>query len=796
MNYINWQSVPDGDKKPRKVPFDAVSGRNIDHLDPSNWLDEQTARSRSGGDVHIGVVLPRLDPGQTHVQFLLDLDDAIVDGQPLPWASDILARFAGAWCEVSHSGTGYHVMGFCQPAMLGDRKSKFEHADSGLNKVEFYHSGRFIALGHGATGDMNIDWTAVLDQLVPRQEAQSMSDVGDLNEPPSDYSGPTDDDALMDLMRDDRLRKGGMLALGLHAIDFFDDDLNTLRTRIHNDPKFGRDASKMPPWDFDGSSVDFSLMNHLAYFTGGDVPRMERLHAASHMGKRDKAVNRPQYVREAASGAAGHARAAGRYLNKPTYDSLMRQVQEDPKGSVARVSGDVSRLSAVDRQRFIDECRAYGVKQVMQEAVKQCATQERKAKTEAMGLISDDKGAPIPNMENVRRILTTWPEWEGTYAVSEFDDMIWIKRPALTRLTDAEALRVQGWMQTNMFPHIGVQTVRDAMSASAENNKFHPVRDYLNSVVWDGRARLGRLFIDYFPCASDHEYLTAVSRKFAVGAVARIMQPGCKADAMPTISGRQGQKKSSGLEALVGREWYGDDMPDMTTKDAKDWLRGKWIAEMAELSAMRGKDIEHIKSFLTTTRDSYRKAYGHQTETMPRQTVFAGTTNADEYLSDDTGARRFWPLKLRENAKVQIDAIREDRDQIWAEAVVAYNAGESWWFEEGESETLQSLQENARTVDIDETRVADWLRHTSGDVTSAQVAQCVFHDAPGGKSLSMRVARYLTALGWEKTKTVNGVNSWSRTGRAEHYKPSPASGNVMPLLSGGPNGFGGGRSTL
>lgn len=383
MNYINWREIPEPGKKPSKVP--SAHGKFIDHLDPANWLTLEEAQARAGGDVHIGLVLPRLDPAQQYAQFLLDLDDCRDPDTGLtePWASAILSSFPGAWHEPSHSGTGWHVMGFCQPAMLGDRKHKWTPDGAPTNAAEFYHSGRFVALGRGAQGDMNLDWTETLRLVVPVPDAPvSTASDTDLSGPAPDYGGPEDDAALLELMRDERRRKGGPIAPGLYACDFFDDDLTTLRARVH--AVFDPDPTKMPPWDFDGSSVDYSLLNHLAYYTGGDVPRMERLHAASRMGERDKALKRPQYVRDAACSAARQARAAGRYLNRPTYDSMMRQVQADPHGAVPKVAEGVSRLPAAERDRFIEECKQYGVKVTMRDAVKALqvtATVEQTAET-------------------------------------------------------------------------------------------------------------------------------------------------------------------------------------------------------------------------------------------------------------------------------------------------------------------------------------------------------------------------------------------------------------------------------
>jgi hypothetical protein len=463
-------------------------------------------------------------------------------------------------------------------------------------------------------------------------------------------------------------------------------------------------------------------------------------------------------------------------------DLICAKIQENPTIAVALLAEEVARLSPADRDTVLAECKPHGIKMEMQAAVKRAVADSRKAAMELRGLIADKNGGPVPNMTNIKRVLCSEEGWRGTFAKSLFDDAVWLRRPDTRQLTDDDVLKVMEVMQSDLFPSIGVETVRHGVQAAAAGNTFHPVREYLESLQWDGVARANVLFTTYFPCASeDHQYLRAVGEKFLIGAVARVMQPGCKVDTMPVIAGNQGQKKSSGLAALVGDQWYGNDMPDMTQKDAKEWLRGKWMAEIGELSAMRGKDIEHVKNFLSTTSDSYRKSYGHVTQTYPRQTVFAGTVNGNEYLSDETGNRRFWPLQMIDGALVDVEGLERDRGLLWAEALHLYRSGTAWWFDEGESVTLSAQQAAARSVDIDETRVVEWLREQEGPVTAGGVAARLFADAPGNKSLSMRVARYLQAAGWRPVRRVSGTKQWDRGRGAEPYVFPSSGGNVMPM---------------
>jgi hypothetical protein len=463
-------------------------------------------------------------------------------------------------------------------------------------------------------------------------------------------------------------------------------------------------------------------------------------------------------------------------------DLICARIQENPHESVHTLADEVARLSPVDRETVFEYCKDFSVKIKMQIAVKEAVADSRKEAMELRGLIADKNGGPVPNMTNIKRVLCSEEGWRGTFAKSLFDDAVWLRRPDTRQMTDDDILKVMEIMQSDLFPSIGVETVRHGVQAAAAGNTFHPIREYLESLQWDGVGRAVTLFTTYFPCASeDPQYLRVVGEKFLIGAVARVMQPGCKVDTMPVIAGNQGQKKSSGLAALVGDQWYGNDMPDMTQKDAKEWLRGKWMAEIGELSAMRGKDIEHVKNFLSTTSDSYRKSYGHVTQTYPRQTVFAGTVNGNEYLSDETGNRRFWPLQMIDGALVDVAGLERDRGQLWAEALHLYRSGTAWWFDEGESATLSAQQAAARSVDIDETKVVEWLRGQEGPVTAGGVAATLFADAPGNKSLSMRVARYLQAAGWRPVRRVSGTKQWDRGRGAEPYVSPSCGGNVMPM---------------
>ncbi len=225
--------------------------------------------------------------------------------------------------------------------------------------------------------------------------------------------------------------------------------------------------------------------------------------------------------------------------------------------------------------------------------------------------------------------------------------------------------------------------VQEAIMSIAYINKFNPVIDYLNGLEWDGKERCHKLFTIGFPCTDPRPYLREVGLRFLISAVARARDPGCKVDSMPVVCGRQGVGKSSGARALFGDDWFSDaSLPDLRNKDAAIILRGTWCHEYAELAGMGMADVSTLKAFLSRQTDAYRPPYGKVSERHPRRCVFFGTVNEGGYLRDTTGGRRFWPLQLNDNAKVNIDWLTRLRDQLWAEADVRYSLDEEWWLEE------------------------------------------------------------------------------------------------------------------
>ena len=247
----------------------------------------------------------------------------------------------------------------------------------------------------------------------------------------------------------------------------------------------------------------------------------------------------------------------------------------------------------------------------------------------------------------------------------------------------------------------------------ADDRRFHPIRDYLDSLPpWDGECRLESLFIRCLE-ADDTEYVRTVTRRLFAAAVARVYQPGIKFDCLTVIDGAQGIGKSTLLKELVGDEYYSEtlSLTDMDDKTGAEKLQGYWVIEIGELAGMKKADVEKVKGFLSTTDDKYRPSYGRVVESHPRQCVVIATVNGERgYLRDITGNRRFWIIKCRQKEQARKWSFtKEERDQIWAEAVALWRGGEKLYLEDTELPAAEALQREAMELDERQGIVEEYL---------------------------------------------------------------------------------------
>lgn len=295
----------------------------------------------------------------------------------------------------------------------------------------------------------------------------------------------------------------------------------------------------------------------------------------------------------------------------------------------------------------------------------------------------DRRGTPESDVFNCLIVLKYDPALKGKIRLDEFahrlvviDDLPWRYKDETPYWTDTDDACLRNYFATKYLIK-GRGIIDDALQEVTQANKFHPVREYLTGLTWDGECRVDTLFIDYIG-AEDTEYIRAVTRKWMCGAVARVMVPGIKFDTAIVLYGSQGLGKSLILERL-GRKWFNNSLVDIKTKDALEQIQGSWINELAELAPTYKNDNEIVKAFISRTSDRFRSPYGRRTEEYPRQCVFAGSTNNLMFLKDRTGNRRFWPITGDKDRKTKNawDITQDAIDQLWAEAYYYWSNGES-----------------------------------------------------------------------------------------------------------------------
>lgn len=353
-----------------------------------------------------------------------------------------------------------------------------------------------------------------------------------------------------------------------------------------------------------------------------------------------------------------------RITDRPSYKAMTEMATKDP-AVIAEI--DKARLEQV-REYFDDDEEV---------DTSWMADLDRHPKT------GDIETTP----KNVKMILENDVNLAGKIAYNEFsfrtvllDDMPWRTMATGSVWGDVDDSCLRNYL-SSVYGIKGMATVADACAEVFMRKRFHPVRDYIKSVKWDGKPRVDTLWIDYLG-AEDNPYVRTVTRKHLVAAVARVFRPGCKFDNVIILCGPQGIGKSTMLKKL-GRDWFSDSMTTVQGKEAYEQLHGVWISELSELYATRKAESEAVKQFLSKTEDIFRVAYGRRTSVFPRQCVFYGTTNDVTFLRDRTGNRRFWPVEVgQQEPSVSFTDFNEYAvGQVWAEAYKLYQDGESLYLD-------------------------------------------------------------------------------------------------------------------
>ena len=398
----------------------------------------------------------------------------------------------------------------------------------------------------------------------------------------------------------------------------------------------------------------------------------------------------------------------------------------------------------------------------------------------------DEEGYPLANVYNALVAFRHAPEWQGVLWFDESRQTIvarsappWEVRCIPFDWTDEDDVRANAWLQSR---EIGVckSVAADAAQTVAHEHSYHPVREYLDSLDWDCTPRLDDWLVIYLG-AERTEYITTVGPKFLIGAVARIYDPGCKMDNCLVLEGPQSALKSTALRTLAGDKFFTDDVAILGTKDAVLQIGGVWIAELAELESIKGeRHTPQVKAFLTRRVDRIRLPYGRRVVSLPRQSVFAGSVNSQTWLTDETGGRRFWPVSV---GKIDIEGIRRDRDQLWAEARDRYRADEEWWLSASEELCLATAEQDARYQPGPwDDKIAEYVTQHRQEMTPVSVPQilteCIGKDLKEQTQKDANaVAKALRHLRWERFRgiadPITGTRQWQ-------YRQQPKPGRIGP----------------
>ena len=359
------------------------------------------------------------------------------------------------------------------------------------------------------------------------------------------------------------------------------------------------------------------------------------------------------------------------------------------------------RTMVVDEKRLSAQADFEGIEDDADEAADSLSDTEAVEDESWKGQLKMDKRCNIfSTVENMVLILQNDPKLKGRFSFDTFRQRpVIAKKLPWKREGEDQYLgdKDESMLYLYLEQEYGITAVKlaTALDCVYEKNKFHPVRDYLGGLKWDGTRRLDTLLIDYMGC-DDSPYIRAITRKTFVAAVARIYKPGVKFDSVLTLVGEEGRMKST-LFAKMGRDWFSDsfNFNMLRGKEGCEQIQGVWLMEIGEMAGLRKADQNEVKSYIARDKDSYRPAYGRNTVTYKRQGIFVSTTNEEDFLQEGNGHRRIWPAKIliTEPVKnVSTDLTASEVDQLWSEALMYYKKGETLYLPANLEQVAKQVQ--------------------------------------------------------------------------------------------------------
>lgn len=356
------------------------------------------------------------------------------------------------------------------------------------------------------------------------------------------------------------------------------------------------------------------------------------------------------------------------------------------------------------------------------------------------------KEQPYSNLANIKIALEYDPELKG---IVHFDTFLGRILTEGREWRGEDDTRIATYLQERRrLLTASSRQVKEAIDCFAKQHPKNCVTDWFDLLVWDKKPRIKRAFMTYWGARPSPqqplEYLEAVSANFFLGIIARAKRPGCQLDEMVVFESAQGKGKTSALR-ILGGDWYAASHERVTDKDFFQDLEGKLIVEISELSAFTAAQVERVKHAISTSTDRYRGSYDARSTDHPRQCIFAGTTNAEEWLTDETGGRRFWPVRCH---LVDREGLIRDREQLFAEAVYHYNEGLEWWLV---PDVVVQVQAERQQSDAWSDLVLPWCaNHT--EVRMVQILSDCLKLKPEqmDRSSQMRVGKILKLAKWTR----------------------------------------------
>ena len=357
---------------------------------------------------------------------------------------------------------------------------------------------------------------------------------------------------------------------------------------------------------------------------------------------------------------------------------------------------------------------------------------------------SDKIVSSVPNLITIFKYDRRWKTriWLNTFRnVITFDG---------ADFKDTDSTRIKQWMHRHYNVHFSTDCIIESVGLVAEDNGRNPLTEWLNEISWDGTPRVDEWLIRAVG-AEDTKLNREMGRRWLIQCVARALRPGIKADCVLILVGPQGARKSTTFRLLASDEYFCDTPMDIGSSNAYMQIHKAWIYEVAELDSIRRAHNSATKAFLSAQDDTFRLPYARMTTTLKRHTVFCGTTNKGEFITDMTGSRRYWPVQV---GKIDTEWTVNNRAQVWAEAVVAFKNGEKWYLENEAEQALEKQSSDFRQYDPWHEVIEKWLIGFGMSVSTSEIMSkgLSLEKYQMTRTNEMRVADIMRQLGYDKVR--------------------------------------------